>query len=127
MQPCPTPTWPSPAATSAGRQTLQSPLVTPAELTDHHPDLILGCFENDARSRNFWTREHVTAAITEHRPARVELSTLPPERSRLLGAEQVCARSRPSRLLAQVFSGAGQFARLDGGDEGRPRAVANRD
>ncbi|MFD7595707.1 hypothetical protein ACFV6D_22025 [Kitasatospora sp. NPDC059812] len=56
------------------------PLITPAEITEHRPDLIAGCFESDARSRTFWTHEHVAAAITEHHPACIELSTLSPER-----------------------------------------------
>ncbi|MET8622748.1 NAD(P)-binding domain-containing protein [Kitasatospora sp. NPDC004669] len=57
------------------------PLITPAEITGHHPDLILGCFENDASSRDFWTHEHVTGAITERRAACIELSTISPERA----------------------------------------------
>ncbi|MBD0692980.1 NAD(P)-binding domain-containing protein [Streptomyces sp. CBMA123] len=57
------------------------PLIGPAELTDQRPDVVLGCFENDARSRNFWTNQHVTAAIATHRPACIELSTISPERA----------------------------------------------
>ncbi|MER7673122.1 NAD(P)-binding domain-containing protein [Kitasatospora sp. NPDC096128] len=57
------------------------PLIGPDELSDQHPDVLIGCFENDARSRNFWTHQHVTAAIAAHRPACIELSTISPDRA----------------------------------------------
>ncbi|WP_051830595.1 NAD(P)-binding domain-containing protein [Streptomyces novaecaesareae] len=56
-------------------------LVSPAEITTRRPDLILGCFENDARNRDFWTQGHLTAAITEHHPACLDLSTISPKRA----------------------------------------------
>ncbi|MFH9690907.1 NAD(P)-binding domain-containing protein [Streptomyces sp. NPDC017413] len=49
-----------------------------AELTVCRPDVVLGCFENDAASRDFWTSPHVTAAIARNGSACIEMSTLSP-------------------------------------------------
>ncbi|GAB2699699.1 NAD(P)-binding domain-containing protein [Kitasatospora kifunensis] len=57
------------------------PLIAPAAIVAQHPDVILGCFEDDARSHAFWSHEHVVAAVTEHRPACIEMSTISPERA----------------------------------------------
>ncbi|MFE6052645.1 NAD(P)-binding domain-containing protein [Kitasatospora sp. NPDC056446] len=56
-------------------------LITPAELAARSPDLILGCFETDTRHQVFWADRHVTTAVTEHRPACLDLSTISPERA----------------------------------------------
>nr|BFD90940.1 hypothetical protein KitaXyl93_23000 [Kitasatospora sp. Xyl93] len=57
------------------------PLVNPAQVVAARPDLIIGCFETDGRQHAFWTHEHVTAAVTEHHPACLDLSTISPERA----------------------------------------------
>ncbi|MEU8542999.1 NAD(P)-binding domain-containing protein [Streptomyces sp. NPDC048717] len=57
------------------------PLITPAAIADARPDVILGCFEDDIRSREFWAHKHVAAAIAATRPACIELSTISPDRA----------------------------------------------
>ncbi|MEU5951485.1 NAD(P)-binding domain-containing protein [Streptomyces sp. NPDC047525] len=41
-------------------------------------DIILGCFENDAASRDFWTSPHVIEMIARTKPVCIEMSTLSP-------------------------------------------------
>ncbi|MFF9011046.1 NAD(P)-binding domain-containing protein [Streptomyces goshikiensis] len=49
-----------------------------SELPDAPPDVILGCFESDERSREFWTTSEVLAAVSRRRTACIEMSTLTP-------------------------------------------------
>ncbi|ORT57219.1 NAD(P)-binding domain-containing protein [Streptomyces sp. CB03238] len=51
-------------------------LVRAAEL--ERPDAILGCFEDDDASRDFWTSPHVTEAVARGHSACIEMSTLSP-------------------------------------------------
>ncbi|GLV87978.1 hypothetical protein Slala03_76670 [Streptomyces lavendulae subsp. lavendulae] len=53
-------------------------LLTLDELARTPPDVILGCFESDERSREFWTDPQVLAAVSRSRSACIEMSTVTP-------------------------------------------------
>ncbi|MER6047741.1 hypothetical protein K2224_37785 (plasmid) [Streptomyces sp. BHT-5-2] len=53
-------------------------LVTEAEVPASRPDVILGCFEDDVRSREFWTSPSTTAATVASGAGCIEMSTLSP-------------------------------------------------
>ncbi|MEU9147275.1 NAD(P)-binding domain-containing protein [Streptomyces sp. NPDC048349] len=49
-----------------------------SELQDAPPDVILGCFESDGRSKEFWTTPEVLAAVARRGIVCIEMSTLTP-------------------------------------------------
>lgn len=56
-------------------------LIAPSGIPRAHPQVIVGCFEDDARSRYFWSHPDVAAAIANDQPACIELSTVSPGRA----------------------------------------------
>ncbi|MGI5451365.1 NAD(P)-binding domain-containing protein [Streptomyces sp. CA-243310] len=73
---------PDTAVTITSRHLIRAPagtrLLAPDGIEDLRPDIVLGCFADDGPSRAFWEHERVTAAVTEHRPVCIELSTISP-------------------------------------------------
>lgn len=57
-------------------------LVGPADYLDRPPDVVVGCFESDQRSREFWTTPQIAASITASGAACIEMSTLGVARAR---------------------------------------------
>ncbi|GAA1944374.1 NAD(P)-binding domain-containing protein [Kitasatospora viridis] len=59
----------------------QVPLISPDDIPAGRPRVIVGCFEDDTRSRGFWGHPKVVAAIRAERPACIELSTITPDQA----------------------------------------------
>ncbi|MFD4320459.1 NAD(P)-binding domain-containing protein [Streptomyces sp. NPDC058548] len=74
---------PEAAITLASHHLAASPdplvdLIQPDQVDQIRPDVIVGCFADDERSRAFWEHRSTAAALTDCRPACIELSTISP-------------------------------------------------
>ncbi|WP_406054021.1 NAD(P)-binding domain-containing protein [Streptomyces sp. NBC_01077] len=74
---------PDAAVTLASRHLTASPdplavLIQPDHVDQVRPDVIVGCFADDERSQAFWEHPSTTTALTDCRPACIELSTVSP-------------------------------------------------
>ncbi|MFD9053337.1 NAD(P)-binding domain-containing protein [Streptomyces zaomyceticus] len=53
-------------------------LIQPDQADQVRPDVIVGCFADDERSRAYWEHRSTTTTLTDCRPACIELSTISP-------------------------------------------------